>query len=111
DKTGQGFYKKVKTENGKSDILSLDLKTLEYKPKSKTKFGSLDQTKNIENPKDRIKILFQANDRAGEFYQSSFCSLFHYVSYRIPEIADEIYMIDDAIAAGFGWENGPFELW
>ena len=58
-----------------------------------------------------MKILFNAQDRAGEFYRSSFTELFSYVSYRIPEIADDIFKIDDAICAGFGWELGPFETW
>jgi 3-hydroxyacyl-CoA dehydrogenase len=116
DKTGQGFYKKVKNSSptlpkGVSEILSLDLKDLEYKPKAKSKFPSLDQVKNIENLNERMKILFGANDRAGEFYRSSFTELFSYVSYRIPEIADDIFKIDDAICAGFGWEIGPFQLW
>lgn len=111
DKTGQGFYKKVKGAGGKSEILTLDLKTLEYQPKSKSKFASLDQVKNIENVKERIKILFNAKDRAGEFYSQSFTALFQYVSYRIPEIADDLYLIDEAICAGFGWETGPFEIW
>lgn len=111
DKTGQGFYKKEKKSGAKSEILSLDLKTLEYIPKGKTKFPVLDQVKSIEDVKERIKVLFAAKDRAGEFYRSSFCALFHYVSFRIPEIADDVFKIDEAISAGFGWENGPFEIW
>ncbi len=111
DKTNQGFYKKVKSSGGKSEILTLDLNSFEYKPKSKTKFASLDLVKNIDNVKDRIKVLFNAKDRAGEFYNTSLCSLFMYVSHRLPEIADDFYMIDEAICAGFGWETGPFEIW
>ena len=111
DKTNQGFYKKEKKEGVKSEILTLDLKTLEYNSKSKTRFPSLDQVKNIENVKDRFKILFFSKDKSGEFYQLSFCSLFSYVSFRIPEITEDIYKIDEAICAGFGWETGPFEIW
>jgi 3-hydroxyacyl-CoA dehydrogenase len=111
DKSGQGFYKKVKAAEGKSEILSLDLKALEYKPKSKVKFASLEQAKAIDSLRDRIKFLLNANDRAGEFYRASFFSVFQYISNRIPEIADDIYLIDDAICAGFGWEIGPFETW
>ncbi len=110
DKTGQGFYKKVK-KDGKSEILTLDLQDFQYKTKSKSRFASLDQVKGIENVKERMKILFNATDKAGEFYRSTFSALFSYVSFRIPEISDEIYKIDDAMCAGFGWENGPFELW
>lgn len=111
DKTGQGFYKKTKGAGGKSEILTLDLQTLEYQPKSKSKFPSLDQVRNIESVKERLKILFNAKDRAGEFYHSSFISLFQYVSNRVPEIADDLYKIDEAICAGFGWDIGPFETW
>ena len=111
DKTGQGFYKKIKNASGKSEILTLDLKTFEYVPKSKVKFPTLDQTKTIDSFKDRVKILFNGKDRAGEFYRESFCSLFAYISNRIPEVAEELYKIDDAICAGFGWEFGPFQIW
>ncbi|MEO8150370.1 MAG: 3-hydroxyacyl-CoA dehydrogenase/enoyl-CoA hydratase family protein [Bacteroidia bacterium] len=110
DKTKQGFYKKVKGESG-SEILSLDLKTLEYKPQVKSKFATLEQTKGIDNIRDRIKVLASGKDKAGEFYRSSFIALFNYVSTHVPEIADEIYRVDDALKAGFGWELGPFELW
>ncbi len=111
DKTGQGFYKKVKNEKGKSEILSLDLKTLEYKPKAKVKFSTLEATKTIDNIKDRMKVLAAGQDKAGEFYRASFSALFQYVSERIPEISDEIHRIDSAMKAGFGWEIGPFEMW
>ena len=111
DKTGQGFYKKIKNASGKSEILTLDLKTFEYVAKSKVKFPTLDQTKAIDSFKDRVKILFNGKDRAGEFYRESFCSLFAYISNRIPEVAEELYKIDDAICAGFGWEFGPFQIW
>jgi len=111
DKTGQGFYKKTKDEKGKTQILTLDLESLEYKPKSKPKFATLETTKPIENLKERFKPLFAGKDKAGEFYRDSFYALFKYVTNRIPEIADELYKIDDAICAGFGWEVGPFETW
>ncbi|HBH05001.1 MAG TPA: 3-hydroxyacyl-CoA dehydrogenase [Flavobacteriales bacterium] len=110
-KTKQGFYKKVKDENGKSQILSLDLKTLEYQPKQKVKFPTLETTKPIEDLSQRMKILLSGKDKAGEFYRKIFAQLFQYVSYRIPEISDEVYRIDDALRAGFGWEQGPFEAW
>lgn len=111
DKTGQGFYKKVKGKDGKSEILALDLKTLEYRPQQKAKFATLEMTKPVENLKDRLKMLVAGKDKAGEFYRASFAGLFQYVSNRIPEIADELYKIDDALKAGFGWDLGPFEYW
>lgn len=110
DKTGQGFYKKIK-EEGKTKILTLDLKTLEYKPKEKVKFATLETTKAIDNLRERFKVLMAGKDVAGEFYRDSNYGLFQYVSNRIPEIADELYKIDDALKAGFGWELGAFETW
>ena len=105
-KTGQGFYKKVDR-----DILSLDLNTLEYRLAKKASFATLELTKTIDKPIDRFKVLVNGTDKAGEFYRKSFAALFGYISNRIPEITDELYKIDDAMKAGFGWENGPFEIW
>ncbi|MCP4522041.1 MAG: 3-hydroxyacyl-CoA dehydrogenase [Cytophagales bacterium] len=110
-KSGQGFYKKVKNEKGKSEILSLNLSSFEYEPKQKVKFATLEQTKPIEELKPRFKVLLGGKDKAGEFYRQTFFGLFQYVTNRIPEITDELYKIDDAIKAGFGWELGPFETW
>jgi len=111
DKTKQGFYKKTKDEKGKTVILTLDLETMEYKPKQKIKFATLEMTKPIDNLQERFRMLFSGKDKAGEFYRDSFFGLFQYVSNRIPEIADELYKIDDAVSAGFGWEIGPFQYW
>jgi len=110
-KTGQGFYKKTKNTEGKTEILSLDLATLEYRPSKKAKFATLEMTKTIDKVIDRFKILVGGKDKAGEFYRKSFAALFSYVSFRIPEISDDIYKIDDAMKAGFGWEHGPFQIW
>ena len=110
-KSKQGFYKKIVDKEGNSQIVSLDLKTLEYKEKQRVKFPVLELTKSIDDLKVRMKMLYSAKDRAGEFYQRSFNGLFSYVSMRVPEIADEVYKVDDAMRAGFGWELGPFETW
>ena len=110
-KTEQGFFKKVKGAGGKSEIHSLDLKTLEYKPSVKAKFATLESTKTIDNLRDRMKVLLAGTDKAGEFYRTSFYGLFAYVSNRIPEITDELFKIDAAMNAGFAWELGPFEAW
>jgi 3-hydroxyacyl-CoA dehydrogenase len=105
-KTGQGFYKK----EGK-EILSLDLNTLEYRAAKKASFATLELTKTIDKPIDRFKVLVKGKDKAGEFYRKNFAAMFTYCSNRIPEISDDFYKIDDAMKAGFGWENGPFEIW
>ncbi len=110
DKTGQGFFKKTKTAAGK-EILTLNLHTMEYGARVKPKFASIESAKPIEDLKQRIKILSNATDKAGEFYRAFHFSLFAYISYRIPEISDEIYRLDDAMMAGFGWEIGAFETW
>lgn len=110
-KTKQGFYKKIKDENGKSQILSLDLGTLEYSPTERVKFPTLEMAKPIDDLKQRTKMLLMGQDKAGEFYRKIFGGLFAYVSNRLPEITDDLYKIDDALKAGFGWELGPFETW
>jgi len=158
DKTGQGFYKKVKmpavpppsdlitysendTDSNKakadkagfttspesrgderktdpvggagtrSEIFTLNLQTMEYEPKKKSRFQTLEAAKPIDDLGQRLKVLYNGQDKAGAFYRMFHHLLFAYVSNRIPEIADELYKIDDAIKAGFGWEIGAFESW
>jgi 3-hydroxyacyl-CoA dehydrogenase len=120
DKSGQGFFKKIKIpvtqgspEERKTDkeIQTLNLKTFEYQPRVKTKFASVEAAKPIDDLKQRLKMLVDAPDKAGEFYRHFHYGLFSYISYRIPEISDEIYRVDDAMMAGFGWEIGAFESW
>tara|TARA_B110001450_G_scaffold7779_1_gene7837 strand:+ start:509 stop:2908 length:2400 start_codon:yes stop_codon:yes gene_type:complete len=110
-KSGQGFYKKSKDENGKRNILELDLSTLEYSKKQKSKFETISKAKKIENLPKRMKVLFNGKDRAGEFYRKIFAGLFSYSACRIPEISEDIFLLDEAMKAGFGWEMGPFEMW
>ncbi|KUG13898.1 3-hydroxyacyl-CoA dehydrogenase [Elizabethkingia sp. HvH-WGS333] len=110
-KTDAGFFKKVKNADGKSEILGLNLETLQYEPQGKASFPTLELTKTIDRPIDRFKVLIGGKDKAGEFYRQMLGALFAYASNKVPEISDEIYKIDDALRAGFGWENGPFEIW
>lgn len=110
DKTGQGFFKKVKTATSK-EILTLNLKTFEYEPRNKPKFASIAAAKAIENLGERIKTLYAGKDKGAEFVRQFHFALFSYISFRIPEISDELYRLDDALKAGFGWEIGAFESW
>lgn len=110
-KSGQGFYKKVKDDKGKSEILTLDLDTMDYRSKKSAKFATLELIKTIDKVVDRFAVLTTGKDKAGAFYRKSFGALFAYVSHRIPEITEELYKIDDAMKAGFGWEHGPFQIW
>ncbi len=110
-KTEQGFFKKVKGEGGKSEIHALDLNTMEYRPSNKVKFAALEASKPVDDLKQRLKLLVNFKDKAGEFYRATLYPLFIYSANRIPEISDELYKIDDAIKAGYGWELGPFETW
>lgn len=111
DKSKQGYFKKTKGPNGERVIEELDLKTFEYGERTKAKFKALDAVKDEESLKARIKTLVNFDDKAGEFYRATFYDTFRYVSNRIPEIADELYRIDQAVCAGFGWEMGPFDTW
>ncbi|MGI9035856.1 MAG: 3-hydroxyacyl-CoA dehydrogenase family protein, partial [Pyrinomonadaceae bacterium] len=111
DKTKGGFYKKTKSADGKTEILELDLQTFEYKPQEKTKFPSLDAAKQIEDLPTRVKTLVWGDDKVGEFLWRTISRVSRYAANRIPEIADTILEIDNAIKWGFGWEIGVFETW
>ncbi|RXG27195.1 3-hydroxyacyl-CoA dehydrogenase/enoyl-CoA hydratase family protein [Leeuwenhoekiella marinoflava] len=110
-KTGQGFYKKIKKEDGSSEILTLDLNSMDYRANKRASFSTLEMTKSIDNVADRFPVLVKGKDKAGEFFRKNFAGLFAYVQNRIPEITDELYKIDDAMRAGYGWEHGPFQIW
>jgi 3-hydroxyacyl-CoA dehydrogenase len=111
DKTGQGFFKKTKGTGGEKEILTLNLETMEYEPRVKPKFTTLESAKPIDDLYTRLKMLVSGTDKAGEFYRLFHYGLFSYISHRIPEISDELYRVDDAMMAGFGWEIGAFESW
>lgn len=111
DKTNGGFFKKSKDETGKRVILELDLATFEYKPQQKTKFASLDAAKAIEDIPSRVKKLVWGDDKVAEFLWKTTSRISRYAANRIPEIADTVVEIDNAIKWGFGWEIGVFESW
>ncbi len=109
-KTKQGFFKKV-VEDGKKKFLSINFETLEYEESPRPKFSVFEKTKTIDDLRERMPVLLSDKGKAGEFYRSAFYSLFQFSSNRIPEISDEIYKVDDAMNAGFGWKLGPFQSW
>jgi 3-hydroxyacyl-CoA dehydrogenase len=111
DKTKQGFFKKSKDEKGKTIYLSLDLKSFEYSLQKKNKFESIESAKGIDDTRQRIAMLMQAKDKAGDFFRKSFFSLFEFVSNKVNEISPDLFRIDEALEAGFGWELGPFKTW
>jgi len=115
DKTGQGFYKKVKGE-GEKEILTLDVNTLEYRARQRPKFGSLEMGKAIEDTRERLRALVgpvldgQKGDKAQQFLWGGLSGMCLYAARRVPEISDSIVDVDRAMRWGFGWELGPFEL-
>ena len=111
DKTNQGFYKKTdkRDDTGRPIILSLDLDTMEYRDAARVKLASLEAVKQVDDLNTRMRMLYDFQDKGGELVRKSAQSLFSYAANRIPEIADDLYKIDDALRAGFAWEQGPFE--
>ncbi|WP_027365188.1 3-hydroxyacyl-CoA dehydrogenase/enoyl-CoA hydratase family protein [Desulfotruncus alcoholivorax] len=110
DKTKQGFYKKVKTEKGR-EVLVLDYNTMEYRPKEKPKFASLEAAKQAGKPAKQMKALLSGKDKAAEFAWSITRDALVYAANLLGEIADDIQSIDDAMKWGFNWDFGPFETW
>jgi 3-hydroxyacyl-CoA dehydrogenase len=115
DKTGQGFYQKLKSD-GENEILTLDVNTMEYRPRQKARFASLDAAKGIEDTGERLRSLLgpvlagQKGDKAQQFLWGSFAETCLYAARRVPEISDSVVDIDRAMRWGFGWELGPFEV-
>jgi 3-hydroxyacyl-CoA dehydrogenase len=111
EKSGQGFYRKTRDSEGKKVILSLDYNSLEYSPQEKVKLASLEAAKTISGVSQRIKSLYWAEDTAGQFTFRQVNETVIYAANRIPEIADDIVNVDNAMKWGFAWKLGPFEVW
>jgi len=115
DKTGQGFYKKVKGE-GEKEILTLDVNTMEYRPRQKARFASLEMGKAIEDTRERLRALVgpvlegQKGDQAQQFLWGALSEMCLYAARRAPEISDNVVDVDRALRWGFAWELGPFEI-
>jgi len=111
NKTKIGFYKEVRSEEGKREFWSLDLKTLEHSPPTKPRFDSIKAAKDGEKLGDRLKVLLEADDRAAKLVKALTYQGFQYASSIIPEVADTVKPIDDAVRWGFMHVAGPFETW
>ncbi len=111
NKTKGGFYQKSKGEDGKKQVMALNLKTLEYEPVKKPKFPSVDKTKGEEDLAKKLRILISGDDKASQFAWKGLVASFTYVSNRMGEIADDVVNIDRGMRWGFNWEMGPFEVW
>ncbi|HVA95309.1 MAG TPA: 3-hydroxyacyl-CoA dehydrogenase NAD-binding domain-containing protein [Candidatus Dormibacteraeota bacterium] len=117
DKTGRGFYQRVKKSGGQSEILTLDPANMEYRPRQKPRFASIEAGKAVEDTRQRIKILVgpalegKAGDQAQKFIWGLLSQMCLYAARRVPEISDSIVDVDRAMRWGFGWELGPFETW
>jgi 3-hydroxyacyl-CoA dehydrogenase len=115
DKTGQGFYKPVKGGQGEKEILTLDLNTMEYRPRQKARFASIEAGKSIDGTQERLRTLVaptfegQKGDKAQQFIWGGLSEMCLYAGRRMPEISGHIVDVDRAMRWGFGWELGPFQ--
>src|ERR1700674_1657638 len=115
DKTGQGFYKKLRGD-GEKEILTLDVNTMEYRPRQKARFTSIEAGKTIEDTRERLRALVgpvlagQTGDKAQQLLWGSISETCLYAARRVPEISDSVVDVDRAMRWGFGWELGPFEV-
>jgi 3-hydroxyacyl-CoA dehydrogenase len=116
DKTGQGFYKRIKGGEGEKEILTLDLNSMEYRPKQKARFASIEAGKAVEDTRERLRALLtplfedQKTDKAQQFIWSAISEMCLYAGRRMPEISDHVVDVDRAMRWGFAWELGPFEV-
>jgi 3-hydroxyacyl-CoA dehydrogenase len=113
DKSGSGFFKKTKErdEKGKAIILGIDPETLEYRAPIKPRFECTGAVRNLEKLEDKLKVMYLSEDKGSQFVFKQFANLAQYAGNRIPEIADDIVNIDNAVKWGFAWEKGIFETW
>ncbi len=111
DKTGGGFYKKIKNAEGKSEILELDPESFEYKPRQRVKLPAVEMASQMEGLKKRLRALVFGKDKVASYLQKTMIETLVYAANRMPEISDSIVDVDRAMVWGFGWKKGPFETW
>jgi 3-hydroxyacyl-CoA dehydrogenase len=111
EKSGQGFYKRVKNPGGESTILELNLKTLEYEPQQKVRFPSIGEARSFSDPAKRMLTILDADDRAGQFARETLADSLIYAANRAEEIAESIVAVDEAMRRGFNFDLGSFETW
>ncbi|MCS7298032.1 MAG: 3-hydroxyacyl-CoA dehydrogenase NAD-binding domain-containing protein [Bacteroidia bacterium] len=110
EKAGKGFYQKLRVD-GTSEIQSLNLDTLTYGPQKKVRSALVEQLRQEEDLRRRLHLILGSDESIAQLLKENMAALFSYVSHRIPEISDEVYAVDEAVRAGFGWQLGPFEKW
>lgn len=113
NKTGKGFYEKTskKDDKGKSIINVLNLESLSYEPVKKPKLEFVKKAKSIELMDKRLQFMIEGDEKEALFFKRYFTELFAYTASRVPEIAEQYYLVDDAMRAGYVWGYGPFEYW
>lgn len=111
EKSGQGFYKRIKNPDGESTILELSLQTLQYEPQRKTRYPSIGIARTIDEPVQRMLTILQADDQAGQLARATTADTLLYAAELAPEIADNIVAIDNAMRWGFNFDVGSFQLW
>jgi 3-hydroxyacyl-CoA dehydrogenase len=110
EKTGQGFYKRVKGTAGESEILVLDHTKLEYRAKQPVRLPSLESARSVTDVAERVRTLFNGSDRVGQFLRETLAPTLAYTAHVTPGIAYSPDDVDRVMRWGFGWELGPFEL-
>jgi 3-hydroxyacyl-CoA dehydrogenase len=110
EKAGRGFYERRKSETGESEIWTIDLETLEYRPRQSARIQSIEAGKSMDDVQERVRMLFNARDKAGEFLRETLAPALVYTARVTPDIAHSIDDVDRVMRWGFGWELGPFEL-
>lgn len=98
-KSGGGFYRVVKAEDGSKRKETFDLATdswREWRPAAPPAIDTAD-------------LLFR-NDPSGRFAWDLLGETLLYAADLVPDIADDPVNIDRAMRWGFNWKRGPFEL-
>jgi 3-hydroxyacyl-CoA dehydrogenase len=111
EKSGQGFYKRIKNADGTSAILQLNMQTLEYEPQAKVRFPSIGEARALDDPAQRMLAVLRGDDRASQLARETTADALIYAATLAPEIAEDIVSIDNAMRWGFNFDLGSFEVW
>jgi 3-hydroxyacyl-CoA dehydrogenase len=110
EKAGRGFFTRRKGATGETEILVLDPATLDYGPRQKPSFPSLEAGKSIDDLPERLRTLFRGTDKVGAFLRETLAPTLVYTARVTLHIAHSIDDVDRVMRWGFGWDLGPFEI-
>ena len=99
-KSGAGFYRMHKLDDGSRRTEIFDLINNEWRDSEKFKLSDMHSTLEV----------IMTDDPAGNFAWQIMSNTLCYAADLVPEISNDVVNVDRAMRWGYAWNRGPFEI-